>query len=196
MILEGVVTTLNPDGSPNIAPMGPRVGEGWEWFEFRPYRTSTTYSNLKREGEGVLHVTDDVLLIARAAIGLLVEPKLRRAERVRGVIVEDACRYYEFRVERLDDREERTSIIARTVASGRIRDFFGLNRAKHAVIEAAILATRIQFLPIAEIQAQLRALGPLVEKTGGADDHAAFTILSEHVSRIAAQRAASLGPSP
>ena len=38
------------------------------------------------------------------------------------------------------------AIVADVVDSGRLRDFFGFNRAKHAVIEAAILATRIDFL--------------------------------------------------
>ncbi len=39
-------------------------------FVLRPFRTSTTYRNLKAHGEGVLHITDDVLLLARTAIGL------------------------------------------------------------------------------------------------------------------------------
>ena len=70
MILEGIVTTLNPDGSLNVAPMGPRVeNRSFDRFVLRPYRSSTTYRNLKALGEGVLHVTDDVLLLARAAIG-------------------------------------------------------------------------------------------------------------------------------
>ncbi len=53
------------------------------------------------------------------------------------------------------------------VAEGRQRDFFGLNRGKHAVVEAAILATRTSILPLEEIQADFRKLAILVEKTGG-----------------------------
>ena len=67
---------------------------------------------------------------------------------IAGQILTDACRYYEFRVVELDDREERTAIVVETVAQGRHRDFFGFNRAKHAVVEAAILATRADWLPI------------------------------------------------
>ena len=77
MILEGVVTTLDESGVLNIAPMGPRLVHGLERFLLRPFRSSTTYRNLKIKCEGVFHVTDDVLLIARAAIGEVVDPNHR-----------------------------------------------------------------------------------------------------------------------
>ena len=55
MILEGIVTTINDDGTLNIAPMGPRVDNSASLarFDLRPFRTSTTYRNLKARGEGV-----------------------------------------------------------------------------------------------------------------------------------------------
>ena len=62
MILEGIVTTLALDGTLNVAPMGPKLVRDPGRFVLRPYKTSTTYRNLKSLGEGVLHVTDDVLL--------------------------------------------------------------------------------------------------------------------------------------
>jgi hypothetical protein len=77
VILEGIVTTLAPEGPLNVAPMGPKLGRDPRRFVLRPYRTSTTYRNLKASGEGVFHVTDDVLLLARAAIGRLPEPESR-----------------------------------------------------------------------------------------------------------------------
>jgi len=39
------------------------------WLRLRPFQTSTTFHNLKRQRAGVFHVVDDVLLLARAAIG-------------------------------------------------------------------------------------------------------------------------------
>ncbi|MBX6315535.1 MAG: DUF447 family protein [Isosphaeraceae bacterium] len=192
MILEGIVTTLDPSGVLNIAPMGPRVEPGMRRFVLRPYKTSTTYRNLKAHGEGVLHVTDDVLLLAQTAIGLPVEAPSRPAEVVRGRILTGACRYYEFRMIDLDEREDRTTIRAETVAEGRLRDFFGFNRAKHAVVEAAILATRTDFLPLPEILADYRKLAVLVDKTGGEQEHRAFDLLLAHVRAVA--RARGLDP--
>ena len=67
MILEGIVTTVSRDGAVNIAPMGPHVEEGMTRFLLRPFPTSQTYRNLKAHGEGVLHVSDDVLLLGGCA---------------------------------------------------------------------------------------------------------------------------------
>lgn len=184
MILEGIVTTLNLDGTVNIAPMGPHVGATMDRFLLRPFRTAQTYRNLKAHGEGVLHVTDDVLLLAQAALGPVEPPpSLVPARHVRGFVLADACRAYEFRVVTLDDREERTRIEAEVVHTARFRDFFGFNRAKHAVVEAAILATRIGILPLEEIAAEFRRLAVLVEKTGGDQERAAFALLDARVAR-------------
>ena len=95
--------------------------------------------------------------------------------------MQDACRYYEFRVTAIDDRAERVTIDAETVHTGRRRDFFGFNRAKHAVVEASILATRTAFLPRAEIEAEFKRLAVLVDKTGGPREKEAFAFLKQHV---------------
>jgi uncharacterized protein len=184
MILEGIVTTVSPEGAVNIAPMGPHVGETMDRFVLRPFRTAQTYRNLKAQGEGVLHVTDDVLLLAKAALGAVEPaPALVPAERVRGYVLQDACRAWEFRVIELDDRDERTRIEVETVHSAWLRDFFGFNRAKHAVVEAAILATRTNFLPLAEIEAEFQRLAVLVDKTGGPQERAAFALLQDHLAQ-------------
>lgn len=188
MILESIVTTVTPDGDINIAPMGPRVEPALDRFVLRPYPSSQTYRNLREHPEGVLHVTDDVLLLARAAVGSVEPPPpLRPAEHVRGFVLCDACRFYEFRVRSIDTREERVRIEADVVHRGRQRDFFGFNRAKHAVVEAAILATRTAFLPLADIEAEFRKLAVIVQKTGGDQERQAFDFLSAHVEQARAK---------
>ncbi len=189
MILEGIVTTLSAEGTPHIAPMGPRVDAAMERFLLRPFHTAQTYRNLLAHGEGVLHVTDDVLLLARAALGAVEPtPALFAASRIRGFVLQDACRYYEFRVRSVDDREDRIAIEAEVVHAGRLRDFFGLNRAKHAVVEAAILATRTHILPLAEIEAEYRRLAVIVHKTGGEQEEQALAFLQEHLARTFQER--------
>ena len=189
MILEGIVTTLSAEGIVNIAPMGPQVGPDPDRFVLRPFRTAQTYRNLKSHPEGVLHVSDDVLLLARAALGMLEPaPALFPAVRIRGQVLQDCCRYYEFRVRSLDDREDRARIEVEVLHTGRLRDFFGFNRAKHAVVEAAILATRTEVIPLDEIDAEYRRLAILVKKTGGDQEHRAFALLCDHVARQRALR--------
>lgn len=183
MILEGLVTTISPDGRINLAPMGPIVDESLTTLHLRPFQTSQTYRNLKQHPQGVFHITDDVLLIAQAAIGKLPAlPELFPAERVRGWVIRSACRWYEFEVERFDDATERTNLYARVVHTGRLRDFLGFNRAKHAVLEAAILATRIHLLPRDELLRQFEALRSPVEKTAGPQEREAFALLERSVT--------------
>src|SRR5262245_49615816 len=87
ILVEGIVTTIGDDSAPHIAPMGPIVDADFNSLLLRPFRTSFTYRNLKRTGQGVFHVTDDVELLARAAVGQLdVLPPLRAATAVEGVI--------------------------------------------------------------------------------------------------------------
>jgi hypothetical protein len=182
MILEGIVTTVCADGRVNIAPMGPIVEESMRQLVLRPYQTSTTYQNLKRTGQGVFHVTDDVWLLAQAAVGTPDPfPELVPAEQVEGFILSGACRWYAFRVRELDDRELRTHIVADVVADGRLRDFLGFNRARHAVLEAAILATRVGILPAEQIAEEMRRLAVLVEKTGGQQEQRAFAFLDANI---------------
>src|SRR5204862_353231 len=84
-----------------------------------------------------LHVTDDVLLMAKAAIGPVEPtPVWMQAERIRGWVLADCCRFYEFRVVSIDESEQRVRIEAEVVHAGRRRDFFGFNRATHAVVAA------------------------------------------------------------
>jgi hypothetical protein len=186
MILEGVVTSLGPDGAVNVAPMGPRLSPPYSLeigsaFELRPFRTSRTCANLLAHPEAVLHVTDDVLLLARAAIGDVRDAALRPAVAVRGAVLADACRAYEVRAELADGAAERVTFRAEVRHVHRLRDFFGLNRAMFAVVEAAILATRVHLLPAESIAADLDRLAVLVQKTGGPREAEAFELLRGYV---------------
>ena len=189
MILESIVTTTNEDGSVNISPMGPRLNspEDWEQFELRPFDTSRTFANLQRTGQGVMHVHDDVELFARAAIGQLEPlPKVAAANLIDGWVLTDACRAYEFRVQFVDTTGHRMSLNCQVCQVHRMRDFFGFNRARHAVLEAAILATRLDFLPAETVRSQFDWLGSMVRKTGGETELETFLMLDRFVSETTA----------
>jgi hypothetical protein len=183
LILEGIVTTINADGSLNVSPMGPAVDHDMYLLVLKPFQTSRTYANLKRTGQGVFHVTDDVELLARAAVKETLAPMTFPAAAVEGQVLAEACRWYAFRVRSLEDAQPRTRIEAEVIDRGVIREFFGFNRAKHAVLEAAILATRIEFIPLQEILDEYRRLKVIVDKTGGLQEQHAFAFLEEYLQR-------------
>lgn len=185
MILEGLVTTRNADGSPHLAPMGPRVSADVTRFLLRPFPTSQTCQNLLRDREGVLHVTDDALLLAKAAIGGVTQfPHVRRAKHVAGYVLADACRFFEFRVVAVDESEQRVKLEAEVVHTEPLREFFGFNRARHAIVEAAILATRLHLLPRDEVEAEYRRLKVIVAKTGGPAEDEAMLLLEAHLTNF------------
>lgn len=185
MILEGLVTTLDSAGRPHVAAMGPSIDEGeraagsLQTLVLRPFPTSATGANLVRSRAGVFHLSDDVLLLARVVAGALPEPPaMRPATRVAGHLLADACRAYEFEVEAVDDSAERLRLSARVVAEHELRPFLGFNRAAHAVVEAAILVTRLHLLEPEAVRRQLADLAVLVEKTGGGREREAFGLLA------------------
>ncbi len=182
MILEGILTTIHATGEINIAPMGPIVDAEMKRLVLRPFQTSKSFANLQATGQGVFHVVDDVELLAHAAVeDLTTRPPMTRATSVDGWILNDACRWYALRVVSLDAHEPRSRIEADVIDSGRQRDFFGFNRAKHAVIETAILATRLGLLNPDEVRRELQRLAPLVDKTGGPQERSAFNFLRDYI---------------
>jgi hypothetical protein len=185
MILEGLVTTTDPLGGLHLAAMGPAVDDRERQagricrLVLRPFPTSQTAANLLRSRVGVFHSSDDVLLLARVVAGQLAEPPATRpAEAVAGFVLADACRAWEFEIDAIDDSGQRLHLEARVVAEHAGRPFLGFNRAAHAVVEAAILVTRLHIIDAVEVARQLGELAVLVEKTGGAREREAFDLLA------------------
>lgn len=182
-LLEGVVTTTNHDGGTNISPMGPRIDWPTTRLLLRPYQSSQTYQNLARSRRGVLHVVDDVLLIARAAIGRLsASTPTADAPDGYGQRLADCVRWYAFDVESVDTSQDRTEIVCQVVDEGKVRDFFGFNRARHAVIEGAILTTRMHLLSMENVLDEFTRLATIVDKTAGDMERQAFAELQQFLA--------------
>ena len=178
MIIETIVTSLNADGEVNFAPMGVEWGE--EVMVLKPFLETTTFRNLSASRAAVVNLTDDVLLFARGAIASPTFPAVP-AVVVRGVVLEAACSWREVEVTAIDDTPPRSRIETRVVHRGTRREFLGFNRARHAVLEAAILATRTHLLPAEQIRADFERLQVIVDKTAGPREHEAMDLLAEYV---------------
>ncbi|MFQ3593416.1 MAG: DUF447 domain-containing protein [Gemmataceae bacterium] len=181
------MTTLDPTGELNVAPMGPRLFAPYSLevgsvLVLKPFASSRTAANLRHHPEGVFHVTDDVLLLAQAAIGRVSPPTLPTLA-VQGRRLADTCRAYEFSLiqSQCDWMQERLQLPAVVRVVHRQRDFFGFNRAKHAVVEAAILATRTQLLPAEQVYSEFERLAVLIDKTAGEQEREAFALLRQYV---------------
>jgi hypothetical protein len=179
-IIETVVTTINPDGSVNCGAMGV------EWrakqIVIKPYRGTRTLRNLRATGAAVVNLTDDMLLFSQAALGD-PHPPTHPAAGVEGAVLDDACSWREVRVEAIDESAQRARVTTVVVDAGTGREFLGLNRARHAVLEASILASRVRMLPAEEIHAELRRLQVLVDKTGGSREREAMAYVIKALAR-------------
>ena len=178
MIVETIITTLDASGEANFAPMGVEWGE--ESIVVKPFVETTTFRNLQATGAAVVNLTDDVLLFARAAVSSPRYPAFPAAV-VRGVVLEAACSWRELRVRAVDATPPRARIETDVVHCGVRREFIGFNRARHAVLEAAILATRTHLLPPEHIREELARLQVIVDKTAGPREHEAMALLTAHI---------------
>jgi uncharacterized protein len=178
VIVETLVTSLATDGTVNFAPMGVEWGE--DALVLKPFLETTTFRNVSANGAAVVNLTDDVMLFARAALS---DPQFPSgpAQVVKGVVLEAACSWREVEVVRVDDTPPRSRIETRVVHRGFRREFIGYNRARHAVLEATILATRTHLIPAEFIQSELARLQVIVDKTAGPREQEAMAFVAEHV---------------
>ena len=178
MILETIVTTMNDQGAINFAPMG--VEWGNETIVLKPFLETTTFLNVRETGSAVVNITDDVMLFAQGAISSPQFPYVP-AQRVKGAVLEAACSWRELEVVAIDATPPRSRIDTRVVHQGTRREFLGFNRARHAVLEAAILATRTHLLPREQISEEYARLQVIVDKTAGGREQEAMQLLTEYV---------------
>jgi len=187
VILEAIVTTSDGDGRVNIAPLGPEVSEDFSSILLKPFRSSQTFSNLRSTSCAVVHVTDDVELMAAAAIHKVDPTGIVESIAGRWFKLVDCCRWFAVEVVAWSDdpvtgEQPRPIATCKIVHRGEQRPMFGLCRAKHAVVEAAIVATRIDLLGRDEVKRQMSTLGVLVQKTGGLAEKRAWQKLEAFVN--------------
>lgn len=144
-IHETILVTLNPDGSPNAAPMGViRVGP--DGLEVRPFKSSTTHENILRRRRACVNLTDN------PALFLVTAFKDERFEGLPAAAVDsnmrlcpsDASIFVEANV-RKDVSEIRSSFACKVVAvESQLRAPRAFSRGRAAAIDAVIHATRIE----------------------------------------------------
>ncbi|MEQ1828266.1 MAG: DUF447 domain-containing protein [Pirellula sp.] len=190
MVIEGIITTENSDGSLHVAPIGPHVDRELSSWVLKPFQTSTTFSNLKSRNRCVFHVTDDALLMAAAVLGLCNNPQdenIRNAcaadfDSEWGWLLRSACRTFALSVEQWDDSQPRAVAVCKLCHTLDIRPFWGWNRAAHSILEVSILASRQHLLESHVIVAELDRHGVIVQKTAGSREMAAWELLKKRLS--------------
>ncbi len=178
MIYETIVTTMCPDGTVHAAPMGVREVDGL--VVLAPFRPSTTLDNLRRAGVAVVNLCDDVRIFAGCLTGRRSWASSPAAW-VEGEVMGGALAHLELEVERFEDDPVRPRFHCRTLAEATHGPFRGFNRAQAAVIEAAILVSRLHMLPAEKIDREVDYLRIAVDKTAGPREREAWGWLMERI---------------
>jgi hypothetical protein len=186
MIRETILTTVGGDGRVHIAPIGIIAdGEGWIIAPFRP---STTLDNLTAVPFAVANYTDDVRIFAGCLTGRSAWPTTA-SDNVPVPRLAGALAHAELAVVDVTEHEQRPRFHCAVVHRRSHAPFTGLNRAKAAVVEAAILVSRLHFLPREKVEAEIAYLAIAVEKTAGAEEEEAWAWLMEAIRAHYADKA-------
>jgi uncharacterized protein len=188
LIRETIVTTADPTGLVHVAPIGLIAdGEGWIIAPFRP---SKTLDNLRAVPFAVANYTDDVRIFAGCLTGRDEWPTVA-CDEIPVQRLGSALAHAELAVDQVTEDEQRPRLRCRVLRVALHAPFLGFNRAPAAVIEAAILVSRLDMLPRDKIEREIAYLQIAVDKTAGAAEQEAWQWLMD---RIAA-RYSGLAPS-
>ncbi|MEO1544681.1 MAG: DUF447 domain-containing protein, partial [Pseudomonadota bacterium] len=162
LIAETIVTTRSLAGDVHIAPLG-LIAEGDNWV-VAPFAPSKTLDNLRENPVAVANHTDDVRVFAGCLTGRK-KFKLKRAERVDGAVLEQAIVHWELKVDTVTEDAQRPRFSCRVIHQESHRPWGGFNRAQAAVIEAAVLTSRLHLLPAEKVETELAYLEIAISKT-------------------------------
>lgn len=179
MIYETIVTTVNTQGEVHTTPFGVRMQDGLVIIS--PYKPSTTLENILSTQTAVLSLTDDVRVFAGALTGRKAW-NLIAAENVHGFRLEDTLAHKELKLVKVEDDELRPQLFLQVVHEAQHAPFQGFNRAQAAVIELAVLVSRLKRLPMEKIQQEMDYLHIAIEKTAGERELEAWSWLTEAVA--------------
>lgn len=177
-IRESIITTVNDAGKVHIAPLG-IIAERDGWV-IAPFRPSATLDNLLERPVAVVSYTDDVRIFAGCLTGRKDWP-LTPIENCPVPRLSIALAHSVLEVVEVKEDAVRPRFFCRVAAEETHAPFTGFNRAKAAVLELAILVSRLGMLPREKIESEIGYLSIAIEKTAGPEEQEAWDWLMERV---------------
>ncbi|HZV98612.1 MAG TPA: DUF447 domain-containing protein [Methylophilaceae bacterium] len=178
MIYETIITSADAQSNPHIAPFGIREREGL--ILIAPFRPSASLDNLLNSGTAVVNLVDDVRIFAGALTGRRNWP-IHAAEKINGFVLDAALAHKELELVEVKEDLTRPELYFRVVHEANHAPFQGFNRAQAAVIELAVLVSRLHMLPIEKIDSEIAYLAIAIQKTAGEREQQAWGWLMEQV---------------
>jgi hypothetical protein len=178
-IVETIVTTADAAGETYIAPLG-LIADGEHWI-IAPFKPSRTLDNLRKNPWAAASHTDDVRVFAGCVTGRKIWP-LTPTKQIKCERLADCVSHWELKVERVIEDELRPRFLCAIVHRETHKAWEGFNRAEAAVLEFAVLTTRLNMLPPEKVESELKYLEIAISKTAGPREEEAWEWLMEKVS--------------
>lgn len=185
MIYETIITTVDTAGNPHITPFGVQKKEGL--IVISPFKPSTTLTNILATECAVMNLTDDVRVFAAAIVKAQAQA-IVPATIVSGVRLAETLAHQELRLEQVVEDAERPQLWMRVVHQETHQPFAGFNRAQAAVIELAVLASRLNRLPQDKVLSERAYLQIAIDKTAGERELQAWQWLVEKIDGYYAEQ--------
>ncbi len=179
-IFETVVTTRAADGAVHIAPMGVRLRG--DQVLLMPFRPSTTLANIEATGRAVLNLITDVRVFAGCVTGRRQWPTVALDDPADGVRLDCALVHAPLRLEHHDHDAQRPTLTLRRTATVANAPFGGMNRAQAAVVEGAVLVSRLHLLSAERVDREWAHLQIAIDRTAGDAEREAWDWLNEAVA--------------
>jgi hypothetical protein len=180
MIQETIITSMGTDGYTHISPMGVHV-HGDDYI-IMPFRPSTTLEHILSSGQAVLNHTDDVRVFAGCLTGHRDWP-LTDGIKVASKRLKQSLAHQELELIRVEEHHQRPKLHCKIVYQQTHQAFNGFNRAQFAVLEAAILVSRLSILPWQKVNAELDYLKIGFDKCAGEREFEAWNWLMDTIDQ-------------
>lgn len=184
-INETIVTTQNEDGKVHITPFGIREQDGHVLIA--PFKPSTTLQNILDTKVAVVNFTDDVRVFA-GALTKQLKCEVVAADKINCVRLTDTLAHLELALVEVEEDEQRPTLVMKVVNEKNHRSFRGFNRAQAAVIELAVLVSRLHMLPKDKIMQEKNYLQIAIDKTAGEEELEAWQWLDSQVANFYAEQ--------
>ena len=180
-ILESIVTTYNSDGTTHAAPLGVWADDAAHPV-LAPFKPSRTLDNLVREKIAVINCTDDVRVFAGCVLRRHTPP-LCPSDRLPVERLAGSLSHREVEVTGIEDDKLRPRLHCKVIHEQTHAPFRGFNRAQAAVVELAILVSRLDRLAPEKVRAEIEYLSIAVEKTASDVEREAWSWLMAKVAQ-------------
>ena len=179
-VRETIVTTRNENNTIKVSPLGVYIEN--DILKIKPFKPSISLDNILRNNSGVINYIDDVRIFASCITKKNINIEFVETNKINCARIKNSISHTEFIVKKVEHDDSRPTIICQTVNEEIHKMYYGFNRAKAAVIELCILASRLGIIDDEKIKDEIKYLKISIDKTAGEPELEAWNWLIEYIN--------------